>query len=86
MGRLGSANHIVHGCTGFSVSNVIKDRTMEQPGVLQDHGIRASQRTTLNLANITSVHIYGAIIHIVEPHQQIDDRCLASAGGSDNGG
>ena len=35
--------------------------------------------------DVAAVNRNGAFIHVVEPHEQVDKRRLAAAGGTDNG-
>ena len=58
---------------------------MEEPGVLQNHGVGLSQGGAGQLADLVAVHIDGAALCVIEPHQQIDDGGLACTGGADDG-
>ena len=58
---------------------------MEEPGILQNHGEGAPQRRPCQRPDILSVHINGAAVHIIKPHQQVDNGGFSGPGRSDDG-
>ena len=58
---------------------------MEQPRVLEDHAERRAQLVARHLAALDAVDADPALIDLVEPHEQVDQRGLAGAGRSDDG-
>ena len=63
----------------FSVGDIVPDGPGLQPGVLEHHSVIAPQRVACHLADIRSVHLDPSAVHIVEPHQKIDQRGLSAA-------
>ena len=70
---------------GTSVANVLADRAVEQPGILQHHGKLAAQCRAIPIAHVNALDTQRTAVHIVEALQQLDERGLASAGGTDDG-
>ena len=56
-----------------------------QPGFLQDHAVAAAQAVSCDVPDVLPFHGDRPLIHIIKPHQQIDDGSLAAAGGPHNG-
>ena len=55
---------------------------MEQPGILEDHGVGPAEGIPLDGADVLAVHIDGAAVHVVEAHKKIDNGGLTRAGGT----
>ena len=85
-GSLCRRNHLFHGGPRLSVGDVVKDAALEQPGVLQDHGVSPEQGASCETANILPVYQHLAAVHIVKAHEKIDDGSFTSPGGADDGG
>ena len=84
-GGLGGSHHLVHGGALLAVGDVFKDGAVEQPGVLQHHGVGSAEGVPFDLPDLVSVHVNGAVVHVVEPHEQVDDGGLARARGAHDG-
>ena len=67
------------GGIGLSVTDIFPDRTGFQPDILEDHPVAAPQRMPGHVADIRSGDPDGSVFHIVEAHQQIDERRLSAA-------
>jgi hypothetical protein len=80
VGSLGGGNHLVHGGVRLAVGNVLPHRTGTQPGVLQHHAVAAAQGGAGHIPDIGAGHLDAAAVHIIEPHEQIDQGGLAAAG------
>ena len=65
----GGGDHFVPGGVFSSVGDVVKHRAMEQPCVLQHHGVRPTQRGSRQLAQLVSVHADETVVHIVKAHE-----------------
>ena len=59
------------------------DRPAEQPGVLQHHSQSRAQFGAGDRGDVEAVEGDGPAVDLVEPHEQVDQRRLASTGGSD---
>ena len=77
-------NDLLIRCRGTSHPDVVADRTAAQPRILQHHTKATPQRLALHIPDISTAYADGTRIDIVEPHQQIDQRCLSTAGRTDN--
>ena len=72
-------------CVQFSVTDIFLDRACEQVGILEHDAERMSQIRFFDLVDIDIVIADLAVRHIVETVDQVGDRSLARAGGSDEG-
>ena len=70
---------------GASVADVFADGAVKQPGILQHHGKLAAQCRAIPVSHVDTLDAQRAAVHIVEALQQLDERSLASAGGTDDG-
>ena len=68
-----------------AVGDVLSNRALEQPGLLQDHCKELARLRPGHLGGIPAVNADLAGLNVVEAHQQVDDRGLARAGGTDDG-
>ena len=82
---LGGAHNVVHRRALAAVGDVFKHRALEHPRLLQHHGVTAAQRVARHAADLAAVHEDMPGIHIIEAHQQVDERRLARAGVADDG-
>ena len=83
IGGLGGGNDLFVGGIQTAIADILHDGALEQPGVLQHHAEALAQGTAVKVADIVAVQGDGAGIHIVEPHEQVDEGGLAAAGGAD---
>ena len=68
-----------------SVRDVVADAAVEQPGVLEDHAEARPQLVPGELADIVAIERDATRVHVVEAHQQIDQRGLAGPGRAHDG-
>ena len=85
VGGLGGLHHFLQGGLRLAIGNVLPNGSPLQPGVLKHHAIAAAQAVAGNPPDVRSLHLDGAFVHIVKPHQQVDDGGLAAAGGANQG-
>ena len=71
---------LVHGSAGFSVGDVVPDRTRKEIHILLDHADLASEAFQRQGAHIFSVDGDLSAGHIVEPGKKRADRCLPASG------
>ena len=71
--------------SGAAVADVLHDRAVVEPGILQDHAEHAAQVAAGEIPDVVAVHQDGAAVDIVEAHQQLDHGGLAGAGWADDG-
>src|SRR5659263_268320 len=67
------------------VGNILTDRAVEKPGILEDHTKHGAQTSPAYLPGLDAVERDGATLDVVETHEQIDKCGLACSGRSDNG-
>ncbi len=63
----------------FSHTDIVPYGSRPQPGLLEHHAIAGAQASSGQLPDIRAVHPNLTAVHIIEPHQQIDKRCLSAA-------
>ena len=68
-----------------AIADVLHDRALEQPGILQHHAEALAQVAAVKVPDVVAVQQDFAGIHIIEPHEQLDHCGLARAGGADDG-
>ena len=80
MGLLGRLNDLL--LRGFRLSHpyIVPDGSRPQPSLLKHHAVAGSQAPSGDIPDVRSVHLDGAAVHIIEPHQQIDHGGLAASG------
>ena len=77
--RLCRSFHLFIACVKAPITNVVANRAVEQPRILQNH---AETRTNIGAAeftHITPIDTNSAIVDVVETHEQFDQRRLARA-------
>ena len=79
-GRLGRREDLVLGGVGLPVRNVVPDGAVEEPGVLQHHADLASQVAAAHRGDVDAVQRDATGSQLVEPHDEVDERGLASPG------
>ena len=65
MGRLGRLDHFLIGGVEPSVTDILHDRAVEQPCILEHHAEHLAQLTAVEVFYIVSVHFDGAAVHII---------------------
>ena len=81
----GGGDDVGVGSVSIAVGEIFLNRAREKPGILKHH--------TEELANVSTAHFAGgdavngdvAAARVVEAHQEVDERGLAGAGGTDDG-
>ncbi|MNE52090.1 hypothetical protein D3C80_1467480 [compost metagenome] len=84
MSSLSCAYDIGFRSTFAAVRDIIADRAVEQPGILQHHPEFAAQLAALHLGDVHTVNNDLAAADFIEAHQQVNQRRFAGAGRSDN--
>ena len=67
-----------------AVGDVLADRAVEQPRVLEDHPERPAEVVAGQVAGVDAVDRDPPAVELVEAHQQVDERRLAGAGRPDD--
>lgn len=80
--HLRRAYDVVPRSVRFAVSYVFRDRSSEQPCVLEHHAELRAQSAARQFRSGHSVEKYLSAVYFVKPHEQIDERGLARAGGA----
>ncbi|MNM97300.1 hypothetical protein D3C81_1098010 [compost metagenome] len=83
--RFGGTHDFLLHCTFAAVGDVIADRTVKQPRILQDHPEQVAQVAAFHLGNVDPIHRDRSAVHLIEAHQQVDQRRFAGAGWPDDG-
>ena len=85
VGGLGGGHDLLLGRVLAAVRDVLADRAVEQPRVLEDHPEGAPQVVAGHVARVDAVDRDPPGVDLVEAHQQVDERRLAGAGRADDG-
>ena len=85
VGGLGGGHDLLVGRGLAAVGDVLADRAVEQPRVLEDHAERAAQVVAGHLARVDAVDRDPPAVELVEAHQQVHERRLAGARRADDG-
>ena len=85
VGGLGRFDHLFPGCAGVPVGDIVVNRAVEQPCILQHHRKRAPQAGTGHMVDGLAVDDDRPGLGVIEAHEQVDQRGLARAGGADDG-
>ena len=78
-------HNLFPGSIRSSVGDIFMNRSRFQPGLLQHHSKIGAERISCDMADGRSVNLQRTGIHIVKPHQQIDQRRLSASGRTDDG-
>ena len=70
--------------SGLGIGNILFDRSLLQPGILEHHPVVLPQGVTREITNIGAIDAYRPFVDIVETHQKIDQCGLAASGRTDN--
>ena len=80
MGGFGGGDHFLVGRVGLAHANVLAHACVSKPRVLQDHAPIRAQRGAGNFSHVGAADLDRAVANVVEAHQKIDHRGLATAG------
>ena len=72
------------GRIGLADGNVLTDRGILEPGLLQDHAKVAAKRMPRHFVDPFIIYRDRSAVRIIETHQQIDQRRLAASRGADD--
>ena len=81
----GGGEDVLFGGVGTPVGDVVADRPLEEPGVLQHHPDLGAQVLAPQPGDVDAVEGDAPGVEVVEPHDEVDQRGLAGAGRSDDG-
>jgi hypothetical protein len=84
-GALGRASHLLVGRLRPRVGDVVAQACGEQERVVRHHRHLTAQRGGVEVAHVHAVHEHRALVHVVQPRDQHDQRRLAGSGGADQG-
>ena len=70
---------------GAAERDVGADGVVEERRFLRDERDRAAQRSDRDVAHVLAVDAHGAVGHVVEARQQVEDGGFAGARGADEG-
>src|SRR5450830_2048744 len=85
MRSLGGSHDLLLRSVVTPVGNILTDRAVEEPGILQDHTKHGAQTAPAHLPGLDAVERDGAALDVIETHEQIDECGLACSGRPDDG-
>ena len=85
MGFLRGLDDFLIGGVRLADVDVVPDSAVFQPCLLEDHAVVAAEGMAGHVADVGAVHADGALIDIIEAHQEVDKGGLAAAGRTDDG-
>ena len=85
MGCFCCCNDFLAGRFRASIGDILINRAIEQPGILQNHRVGQSQALSRDVCGAETVHENLSAVDIVEAHQQVDECRFSCAGWSDDG-
>ena len=77
IGHLRGIDHLIFSGRQITVTDVIKNRSGEQPGILKYHTEHGPQIFPVHIADIHTIDENPSAVYIIEPKQQIDQRSLS---------
>ena len=78
-------HHLLHGGPLLAVGNILENRPLKYPGILEHHSVGSPQALPGVVPNIATLHQHSAAVHVIEAHEQVDDGGLAGSGGAYDG-
>ena len=84
MGRLGRGDDLLFRGRRAPERDVLTDRALEEPRVLQDHSDVLAQVVAAHARRVATVEHDRAVVDVVEPHHQVHEGRLARAGRTDD--
>ena len=82
---LGGPDDLFFGGFRLPEGDVLPDGPLFQPSFLEHHPIGPTKGVPVHFSSILAVDGNGPPVHIVEPHEQVDEGALAAASGSYDG-
>src|SRR6266496_2971292 len=82
--RFCSLHNLFFGGSFTAIRDILADRPVKEPGILQHHAEQSAQIPTLDLPDVHSVNRDAASVHVIETHQQVDQCRFASTCRADN--
>ena len=79
MGGFGCRHHFFQCGVRLAIGDVLPHGTGPQPGVLQHHAVAAAQGSAGHIPNVSAGYFDAAAVHVIEPHEQVDEGGLAAA-------
>ena len=76
-GRLTGRHTLFLGGVGVAPAQVFQDGTGEEGVLLQHHRHLVAQGLHVIAAHVQAAHLYGALGHIVQPTDEVDQAALA---------
>jgi len=83
--RLAGVDDLLVGYALLAVHNVVADRSLKEPRILQDHAELLMHVLTGHIPNRKAVQKDLPSVQLIESHQEVDHCGLARAGRSNNG-
>src|SRR6185312_12524600 len=83
--RPGGLENLLVRRIGPAITDVVADGAVEEPGVLQHHAGLRPQLIAPQSRDVDAVEGDPALIQLVEAQDEVDERGLAGAGGTDDG-
>ena len=71
--------HLLRRCARLAIGNIFIDCPLKEPCVLQHHCVSPPQACTRNITDGMMIHRNLPCVHIIKPHQKIDQRRLSGA-------
>ena len=84
MGRPGGLDDLLLGRAGVPERDVLADRALEEPRVLEHHPDAGAELVAAHLRDVATVEADRTAVELVEPHDQVHEGGLARAGRADD--
>ena len=85
VGLVAGPDDLLPGGVGPAEGHVLGDGAAEEPGVLEDHGEAVPGGGPGIFGHVPAAQQNLTGIHVIEPHEQVDEGGLAGTGGTDDG-
>jgi len=79
IGLFGSLDDLLHGSIFHGIPDIVPDSTGKEKGILGHHGNKPAQGRIVDIFYIIMIDQYPALLHPVEPGDQIHDRGLPAS-------